>query len=220
MRESVAASTSVAKPRLGPTHALLAAYLLGVAGTLWDWREHFLGVSSQAPHLVIDLGGLLAIGVLAFTGWAKISRAEITGFYALLALVALITLSPFVLMMSAPHSRLMAVFMQFGMTRSALGLYLPIVLLAGWAAWHWLGLAPVGAWRLAAALGVVVVAIASIWDLYWHQTHPLEMGASMNMMALPPHKLILAGFLLGAIGALAGVLRSGRQSHSRASPSV
>jgi hypothetical protein len=220
MRESVAASTSVAKPRLGPTHALLAAYLLGVAGTLWDWREHFLGVSSQAPHVVIDAGGLLAIGVLAFTGWAKISRAEITGFYVLLALVALITLSPFVLMMSAPHSRLMAVFMQFGMTRSALGLYLPIVLLAGWAAWHWLGLAPVGAWRLAAALGVVVVAIASIWDLYWHQTHPLEMGASMNMMALPPHQLILAGFLLGAIGALAGVLLSGRQSHSRASPSV
>ncbi len=213
-------ATSVAKSRLGPTHALLAAYLVGVAGTLWDWREHFQGVSNQAPHVVIDLGGLVAIGVLAFTGWAKISRAEITGFYVLLALVVVITLSPFVLMLSAPHSRLMAVFMQFGMTRGALGLYLPIVLLSGWAAWHWLGLARISPWRIAASVGVVVVAFASIWDLYWHQTHPLEMGASMNMMALPPHQLILAGFLLGVVGALAGVMVSRARSSQKASAAV
>ena len=209
-----------ARLKLGPTHALLAAYLMGVAGTLWDWREHFLGVSSQAPHIVIDLGGLLAIGVLAFTGWAKISRAEIAGFYVLLALVALITLGPFVLMMSAPHSGLMATFMRFGMTRSAIGLYLPIVLLAGWAAWHWLSLAPITAWRMAAALGVVVVAIASVWDLIWHQTHPLEMGVSMNMMAVPPHQLILAGFVVGAIGSLAGILHSGKAPDQKSSRAV
>ena len=98
--------------------------------------------------------------------------------------------------------------MRESITRSALGIYLPIVLLAGWSAWHWLRLAPVSAWRIAAAGGVVVVALASIWDLYWHQTHPLEMGVSMNMMTLPPHQLILTGFLIGASGSIVGVVQS------------
>jgi hypothetical protein len=206
--------------RIGSIQLLLVAYLMGVAGTLWDWREHFLGVNNQAPHLVIDVGGLLAIGVLAFTGWAKISRTAIMGVYVLIAAVALITFGPFALMVTARHSQLMASFMQFAMTRSALSLFLPIIVLSGWAAWHWLRLAPVSAWRIAAALGVVVAAVASIWDLYWHQTHPLEMGASMNMMALPPHQLILAGFVLGTIGSLAGILLSGRRPDQKASAAV
>jgi hypothetical protein len=205
--------------RLSSTYALLAAYLLGVAGTLWDWREHYLGLSVQAPHLVIDAGGLLAIGILAFTDWDQIRGRTLVVFYVLLALVMLILLGPFALMIAAPHSSLMASFMRAGMTRSALSLYLPIVLLASWAAWRWLRLAPISAWRIAAALGVVVVAVASIWDLYWHQTHPLEMGASMNMLAVPPHQLILAGFVLGAIGALAGSLLAGlRLDRSATSP--
>lgn len=206
--------------RIGSIQLLLAAYLMGVVGTLWDWREHFLGVNNQAPHLVIDVGGLLAIGVLAFTGWARISRTAITGFYVLVAAVALVTFGPFAVMMTARHSLLMASFMQFAMTGGALSFFLPITVLSGWAAWHWLRLAPVSAWRIAACLGVVVVAVASIWDLYWHQTHALEMGASMNMMALPPHQLILAGFVLGAIGALAGILLSGRRPDQKASAAV
>ncbi len=52
---------------LGRPELLLAAYCFGVAGTLWDWREHYIGISIQAPHLVIDLGGLGAIGVLGFS---------------------------------------------------------------------------------------------------------------------------------------------------------
>ena len=203
--------------RLTPIHGLLAAYVLGVAGTLWDWREHFLGFSNQAPHVVIDVGGLLAIGLLAFTGWARMSRTAITGFYVVLVLVALVTLGPFVLMMTARHSQLMAGLMQFGMTRSAIGLYIPIVLLSAWAAWHWLSLEPISAWRLATALGVVFVACASVWDLVWHQTHPLEMGTSMNMLSLPPHQLILAGFAMGAIGSLAGTLLSGPRPEPKAS---
>ncbi len=209
----------MSQPRLRSTYALLGAYLLGVAGTLWDWREHFLGVSSQAPHLVIDAGGLLAIGVLAFTDWDQIRGRTLVVFYVLLALVMLILLGPFALMVAAPHSSVMASFMRAGMTRTALGLYLPIVLLASWAAWRWLRLAPVSAWRIAASLGVVIVAFASIWDLYWHQMHPLEMGASMNMMAVPPHQLILAGFVLGAIGALAGGLLAGLRLNHKA-PSI
>ena len=203
-----------------PIHLLLTAYLMGLAGTLWDWHEHFVGLSNQAPHLVIDVGGLLAIGVLAFTSWAKISRTEIFAFYALIGLVALISFGPFVLMVTARHSQLMAAFMEFGMTRSAVGLYVPIVLLAGWAAWRWLRLSPVTAWRLAAALGVVIVAAASFWDLLWHQTHPLEMGASMNMLTLPPHQLILSGFVLGALGSVAGIVVPAPPPRRKTTPAV
>ncbi len=64
--------------------------------------------------------------------------------------------------------------------------------------------------RIAAAIGVVVVAVGGVWDLYWHQTHPLEMGASMNMMTLPPHQLILGGFVLGLIGSAVAVARPSR----------
>ena len=109
-------------------------------------------------------------------------------------MVVLLLLGPFVFMIAAPHSQLMAWFMGVVMTRSAIGLYLPILLLASWAAWRWLRLAPVSAWRIAAALGVVVVAVASVWDLHWHQTHPLEMCAAMNMLAVQPgppdHRLL------------------------------
>ena len=47
---------------------LAAADALGFAGTLWDWREHLIGPGTQPPHFVIDLGGLLVLGVLAFSG--------------------------------------------------------------------------------------------------------------------------------------------------------
>ncbi|HEY8863286.1 MAG TPA: hypothetical protein VIO37_03850 [Candidatus Dormibacteraeota bacterium] len=202
------------KLKLGPIHLLMAAYLLGVAGTLWDWHEHYLGISNQVPHLVIDVGGLLAIGVLAFSDWTRISQRTFVALYVLLVLVVVIALGPFVLMMVAPHSQFMAFFMSSVMTRGALIVELPIVLLAAWAAWHWLKLAAVNAWRICAAFGVVVIAVASAWDLYWHQTHPLEMGASMNMMALPPHQLILAGFVLGLIGSGIGTFMSGRSPRS------
>lgn len=201
-------------------HLLALAYLMGVAGTLWDWHEHLAGALNEAPHAVIDIGGLLALGVLAFTGWTDFRRSAFTTLYVLLVLVALIAFGPFVLMMTAPHSQLMALFMSWAMTRGALVLELPIVLLAGWAARRWLLLAPIRPWRLAAALGVVVVAIASVWDLYWHQTHPMEMGASTNMMALPPHQAVLGGFvagLLGSVAGLAGRKRSRGASTIRAS---
>lgn len=198
--------------KAGSLQLLLAAYFLGVAGTLWDWREHYLGFSVQAPHLAIDVGGLLALGVLAFSDWRRLSNSSFVVIYALLVLVMLIAVGPFLLMMTAPHSELMALFMRWEMTRGALVIELPIVLLAGWAAWRWLGLAPITAWRIAAAIGVVVVAVGSVWDLYWHQTHPMELGASMNMMTLPPHQLILGGFILGLIGTAAGLAIAARRS--------
>src|SRR2546430_2285155 len=196
--------------RVGPIQLLLAAYLLGVAGTLWDWHEHYIGISNQAPHLVIDAGGLIAIGVLAFSDWVRIGRNTFAALYALLALVALIVVGPFILMMAAPHGQLMASLMRWGMTRGALIVEVPIVVLAAWAAWRWLRLAPVNGWRIGAAVGVVVVAAASVWDLYWHQTHPLEMGASMNMMTLPPHQLIMLGFAAGLIASAATLVAMSR----------
>ncbi|HEV2415263.1 MAG TPA: hypothetical protein VGX27_10675 [Candidatus Dormibacteraeota bacterium] len=202
---------------MGSLQLLLAAYSLGVAGTLWDWREHFLGFSVQAPHLVIDVGALLAIGVLGFSDWRRLSNSSFAVIYALLVLVMLIALGPFLLMMTAPHSQLMAFFMRWEMTRGALLLELPIVLLAGWAAWRWLRLGPINTWRSTAAIGVVVVAVGSVWDLYWHQTHAMELGATMNMMTLPPHQLILGGFVLGLIGSAAGLAVAVRRS-SQAEP--
>ena len=180
--------------QLRAIHLLALAYLLGVAGTLWGWHEHMIGVSNQVPHLVMDIGGLFAIGVLAFSQWKEVNNRTLTVIWALLVVVMLLAFGPFVLMMTAPHSQLMRSFMGWAMTRGALTIELPIIVLAGFAAWRWLRLEPLTAWRIAAASGVVVVAIASVWDLYWHQTHPLEMGASMNMMALPPQQLISRPF--------------------------
>lgn len=182
-----------------PIELLAFAYALGVVGTLWDWREHLLGPGTQPPHLVIDLGGLLVISVLAFSGKIDLRSRTFIGLYVLLILVLLVAFGPFVLMMAAPRSALMASLMHSMMSSGALLVYLPLVLLASWSAWRWLSQSPVNWWRSAAALGIVVVAVATVWDLYWHQTHPMELRASMA--GLPPHQAILAGFLIGLVGA-------------------
>ncbi len=121
----------------------------------------------------------------------------------LLVLVVLVAFGPFLLMMAAPRSDLMASLMHSMMSSGALLVYLPLVLLAGWSAWRWLSQEPLHWWRLAAAFGIVVVALATVWDLYWHQTHPMELRTSMA--GLPPHQAILAGFLIGLVGAGWGV---------------
>jgi hypothetical protein len=193
-----------------PVELLALAYALGVAGTLWDWREHLLGPGTQPPHLLIDLGGLLVLAVLAFSGRMDFRSRSFTALYILLVLVVLISLGPFVLMMAAPRSSLMASLMSSMMSSRALLAYAPLVLLAGWSAWHWLSQTRVNWWRLAAALGIVVVAVATVWDLYWHQTHPMEVGASMAV--LPPHQAILAGFLIGLAGAGYGAVAELRET--------
>lgn len=102
----------------------------------------------------------------------------------------------------------MAGLMRSMMSGGAMLAYVPLMLLAGWGAWHWMSLAPLSIWRLAAAAGIVVVAAATVWDLYWHQTHAMEVRASMA--ALPPHQAILAGFVIGLFGAAYGATaRSG-----------
>lgn len=165
---------------------LAFAYALGVAGTLCDWREHLLGPGTQPPHLVIDLGGLLAISVLAFSGKIDLRSRTFIALYVLLVLVVLIALGPFVLMMAAPRSAVMASLMHSMMSSGALLVYLPLVLLAGWSAWRWLSRGPFNWWRLAAVLGIVVVASAPnlagedafLADLFgvggwWHRlSHP------------------------------------------------
>jgi len=193
-----------------PVELLALAYALGVTGTLWDWREHLLGPGTQPPHLLIDLGGLLVLSVLAFSGRMDFRSRSFTALYILLVLVALISLGPFVLMMAAPRSSLMASLMSSMMSSRALLAYVPLVLLASWSAWHWLSQTRVNWWRLAAALGIVVVAVATVWDLYWHQTHPMEVGASMAV--LPPHQAILAGFLIGLAGAGYGAVAEIRET--------
>jgi len=204
---AVRSRRSVSSPR--PIELLVLAYALGVAGTLWDWREHLVGPGAQPPHLVIDLGGLLVLAVLALSGKMDYRSRSFTALYVLLVLVVLISLGPFVLMMAAPRSALMASLMRSMMSSGALLVYVPLVLLAGWSAWHWLSQNRVNWWRLAASIGIVVVAVATVWDLYWHQTHPMEVGTSMA--ALPPHQAILAGFLIGLVGAVYGAVAELRE---------
>src|SRR5229473_6633683 len=189
---------------------LAFAYALGIAGTLSDWREHLIGSGTQPAHLVIDLGGLLVISVLAFSGKIDLRSPTFIALYVLLVLVVLIAFGPFVLMMAAPRSALMASLMHSMMSSGALLVYLPLVLLASWSAWRWLSQNPLNWWRLAAAFGIVVVAVATVWDLYWHQTHPMELRASMAV--LPPHQAILAGFLIGLAGAGYGAVAEIRET--------
>lgn len=196
---------SLTRPRVRqPTdiELLALAYGLGVVGTAWDWYEHLIGPGTQPPHVLIDLGGLLVLGVLAFSGKIDPRSRSFTILYVLLVLVALIGLGPFVLMMAAPRSQLMASLMRGMMSGGALLVYVPLVLLAIWSAWRWLSLAAIRWWRLAAALGIVVVAVGTVWDLYWHQTHPMEVGTSMA--TLPPHQMIFAGFVIGLMGSVYG----------------
>src|SRR5207245_7808454 len=115
---------------------LAVAYALGVAGTLWDWREHLLGPGTQPPHLVIDLGGLLVISALAFSGRIDLRSRTFIALYVLLVLVVLVEFGPFVFMIAAPRSALMASLMHSMMSRGALLVYRPLALLASWSAWR------------------------------------------------------------------------------------
>src|SRR5260370_26696400 len=47
---------------------LAFAYALGVAGTLWDWREYLPCPGTQPPPPVIYLGGRLVISAFGFNG--------------------------------------------------------------------------------------------------------------------------------------------------------
>ncbi len=178
---------------------LAVAYALGVVGTIWDWYEHLIGPGTQPPNVIIDLGGLLVLGLLAFSGKTDFRSRSFMALYVLLVVVALIGLGPFVLMMAAPRSDLMASLMRSMMSSGALLAYVPLVLLASWSAWRWLSLSDLHWWRVGAALGIVIVALGTVWDLYWHQAHPMEVGTSMA--ALPPHQAIFAGFVLGFVAA-------------------
>lgn len=192
------------------TVPLVLGYALGVAGTLWDWHEHLVGPGTMPPHLVIDLGALVVIGVLSFSGRTAQSWGSFAALYALLALVVVVALGPFALMMAAPRSALMAGLMRSMMSSGALLAFVPLVLLAGWSASRWLSLARLSAWRLAAALGIVVVAVATVWDGYWHQAHPMELAASMA--SVPPHQAILLGFVVGLLGSVYGLTSQVRRA--------
>src|SRR5712691_5520153 len=152
--------TRVRKPK--PLELLAFGYALGVAGTVWDWWEHLLGPGTQPPHLVIDGGGFIVIAALAFSGKTDFRARSFIALGVLLIFVALIAVGPFALMMLAPHSSLMANLMQTMMSSAALLAYLPLVVLAGWAGWHWLSQGAFSVRGLAAALGIVVVAVATV----------------------------------------------------------
>src|SRR5437870_13685869 len=101
---AMSASSPPARAGIGAIELLAAGYALGMAGTLWDWWEHFVGPGIQSPHLVIDLGGLLVVGVLGFSGQIDYRSRASTVLYLLVVLVALIALGPTTLRAVAPTS--------------------------------------------------------------------------------------------------------------------
>jgi len=185
---------------------IVSGYALGIVGTVWDWWEHLVGPGIQPPHLLIDAGGFVVLATLAFSHRVELRGRSFAALGILLIGVTVIAIGPFALMMLAPTSSLMAGLMQAMMSSGALLAYVPLVVLAGWVAWHWFTRGTMSASRRAAAGGIVVVALASVWDLYWHQTNPMELQTSMA--ALPPHQAIFAGFVIGLVGASGTLVQS------------
>src|SRR2546426_2138358 len=83
---------------------LAFAYALGVAGTLWDWRGHLLCPGTPPPHLVIDMGGLLGIFALAFSGRIDLPPRTFFSPYVLFVFVGLVALGPFPFLFGPPPS--------------------------------------------------------------------------------------------------------------------
>src|SRR5260370_41726620 len=81
---------------------LAVAYALGVVGTIWDWYEHLIGPGTQPPHVIIDLGGLLVLGLLAFSGKTDFRSRSFIALYVLLLVVAPIVLGPVVRHITPP----------------------------------------------------------------------------------------------------------------------
>ncbi len=209
------ARMSVRKPT--SLELLVFGYALGFLGTVWDWWEHLVGPGTQPPHLVIDTGGFVVLGTLAFASKVQLRGRSFAALGLLLIIATLIAVGPFALMMLAPTSSLMASLMQAMMSSGALLAYIPLVVLASWAAWQWLSHGTTSVSRIAAAVGIVVVALATVWDLYWHQTNPMELQTSMA--ALPPHQAIFVGFVIGLIGACGTLVDATRGAHAVASRS-
>jgi hypothetical protein len=191
---------------------LAIAYAMGVAGALWDWREHLIGGGIQPPHFLQDAGGVLALAVLAFVGHARFRARSYVVVSVLFFAVLLVFFGPFALMMFFPRTPFTAAYMRLMMTGAGLGLMVPLLVLAGWAAWRWLRIGPIVAWRIAGAGGLVLVAVGAVIDLYWHENNPMTAEMRMNMLVLPGHQIILGGFLIGLLGSAAGLVWPVRRS--------
>lgn len=206
---------SISKPsrrELSSVELLGVGYGVGVVGTLWDWREHLLGPGSQPPHVLIDIGALLVLGVLAFSGRVDLRSRSFMALYGLLIIVILITLGPVILRAMAPSSAV-TVALNETVSRGGLALFVPLLLLACWSALRWLALDKSSWWRVTASVGLVIVSAGVVWDVYWHLNHPPEIHASMA--SLPPHQAIFAGFLIGLVGAAHGSVKARMRSEAR-----
>ncbi len=91
------------------------------------------------------------------------------------------------------------------MTTGGLVALAPLCVLAVYAAWGWLRATGPEPWRLIAVSGIVLVALGTVLDLQWHQQHPMASDMSMKMLELPGHQIILGGFVIGLVGALARI---------------
>jgi len=160
---------------------LTAGFALGFIGWVWDDLEHqrVLQFGAAWAHLLMTLGLFVALaGVVVALG-------RLTG-------------------------RLPA-YLAFG---AGFGLSF-VHPLAGRAVW--LGLALGAAWLAARAgnrgfglgcLGLGVVIIGGVVDMFWHQANPGVVET--NMLLLPGHAIELAGWGLGLVGSALAWAQSAR----------
>ncbi len=184
--------------------ALAVGYTIGLIGYLWDWQQHLAGLDDDTPHLAMYVAGLLVLGVLVGLTplWPRRSGYLAT-YVWLLAGVSIYAGSLLWLEgLMTQHVGMTDPRMLQGQLGLLVGVLLLLALLTRmlWV----LVRSNAGRWVITVAAGIIIVLGGFIFDFVWHQMNlggEEGMGERVNMLALPPHQLILAGWLVGLIAA-------------------
>jgi len=191
--------------------ALVVGYALGLIGTLWDYQQHLAGLHDETPHITFHVGTLLVLAVLVGLTPLWPRRSGYLASYTLMSVGVAIGFGSLFwlegLMMQ--HVTMADPRMMEGQLGMLVGALVFLVLIARtlWVlAWSNRGLA-------AAAVGILIVLGGYAFDLVWHQMQlggeMEEMGGQMNMLVMPPHQLILAGWAVGLIASSVVLLQAG-----------
>lgn len=144
---------------------LVLAYGSGLVGALWEWRAMLSEEGTRWAQPLAAGGVVLALIVMLVAGRSRRGALGFLVLGALATLGALAVLMPAAMVLIPAHSTVNGVMMGWMATwmMRPIGLlfFLPLVLVALWAAWRWLRSGPALPWRIAAAAGIVVVAVGA-----------------------------------------------------------
>jgi hypothetical protein len=195
---------------------LAAAYGLGAAGWLLDWRSHLAIVADPGAartmslaHSFMYAAAAVVVVMLAVAADRGLSPAAQAWLWGAGAIATLVLVAPPVLMMAAGVRAgwLMGYMSATGMVPSVLPLL-------AWTFWvGWLLVRQVGLRGAATAgLGIAVVLLGHGVDLAWHRANPATNDMAMNMLLLPGHQIQLVGFAVGLLGSLSAIVTGNRRS--------